>query len=292
MTAPERRLVVSADDFGASPEINHAVALAHRNGILTACGLMVAAPCAREAVQIAQTMPSLDVGLHLTLSDGRPCLPRSELSHFSGADGRFPSSATAVAIRLSLDGRARAQCAAEIEAQFSAFEATRLLRTHWDGHQHIHLHPFAWRTATRHALAAGCRWVRLPNEPWRPTSMQGFALRRTEHVLLRAMARWARTDAARTGLRVADHVFGQVESGRMTERSWLGLLAALPQGVTEVYCHPGSIYELRQRRFASGDGSELEALLSTRVRQAMNAAGARLVSFGMADAEQGAGGTR
>ncbi len=290
MTAAARRLIVSADDFGAGPEINRAVGRAHRDGILTACGLMVAAPHAHEAVEMAQATPGLDVGLHLTLSDGRPCLPQGAAYRLTSPHGHFPSSAAAAGLRLSIDGRVRAQCAAEIEAQFAAFKATKLRLTHWNGHQHIHLHPFVWRTATRHALAAGCRWVRLPHEPWQPVTSHGRAVRRTEWILLRAMARRTRTEAARQGLHAADHVFGQVESGRMTEATWLGILRALPEGLTEVYCHPGSAYEARQRRFTCGGGSELEALISTSVRDAVGTSGARLVSFRAPEGRQAAGG--
>lgn len=279
MIAPGRRLIVSADDFGSSPSVNDAVATAHRDGIVTACGLMVAAPHSREAVKVALSTPSLDVGLHLTLSDGRPCLPQGAVPRLVGPRGRFLPSAAAAGLRLSFDRRAAAQCASEVEAQFAAFDATGLRLTHWDGHQHIHLHPAVWRAATRLALAAGCRWVRLPHEPWRPRTRYGLALRRTEWILLRAMAPWARADAARLGLCTTDHVFGQVEGGRMTEQTWLSVLGALPQGLTEVYCHPGSEYEARQRWFAGGDGSELSALLSAGVRRAVGAADARLTSF-------------
>ncbi len=39
-----KRLVVTSDDFGLSPQVNDAVERAHRDGILTAASLMVSAP--------------------------------------------------------------------------------------------------------------------------------------------------------------------------------------------------------------------------------------------------------
>ncbi|MBM3571315.1 MAG: ChbG/HpnK family deacetylase, partial [Alphaproteobacteria bacterium] len=41
-----KRLIVTADDFGASPAVNEAVETAHRQGILSAASLMVGAPAA------------------------------------------------------------------------------------------------------------------------------------------------------------------------------------------------------------------------------------------------------
>ena len=69
-----KRLVVTADDFGLSLEVNEAVRRAHREGILTCASLMMGAPAVDEAVAIARA-EGLPVGLHLTLVDGRPVLP-------------------------------------------------------------------------------------------------------------------------------------------------------------------------------------------------------------------------
>ena len=53
-----KRLVVTADDFGAAREVNEAIEIAHTRGILTATSLMVAAPAAAEAVCLpARTRP-------------------------------------------------------------------------------------------------------------------------------------------------------------------------------------------------------------------------------------------
>ena len=69
-----KRLIVTADDFGASPEVNDAVEQAHRDGILTAASLMVAGKAAADAVARARALPTLGVGLHIVLVEGRPVL--------------------------------------------------------------------------------------------------------------------------------------------------------------------------------------------------------------------------
>ena len=48
-----KRLIVTADDFGAAVEVNEAVERAHRGGILSAASLMVAGPAANDAVRRA-----------------------------------------------------------------------------------------------------------------------------------------------------------------------------------------------------------------------------------------------
>ncbi|MFZ1099115.1 MAG: ChbG/HpnK family deacetylase, partial [Steroidobacteraceae bacterium] len=57
-------LIVTADDFGAAREVNDAVEIGHRRGILTAASLMIGAPAAADAVARARRLPTLRVGLH------------------------------------------------------------------------------------------------------------------------------------------------------------------------------------------------------------------------------------
>jgi len=76
-----KRLIVTADDFGVAREVNDAVEAAHRGGVLTAASLMVAAPAAADAIARARRLPSLRVGLHVVLVEGRPLLPASAVTH-------------------------------------------------------------------------------------------------------------------------------------------------------------------------------------------------------------------
>ena len=76
-----KSLVITSDDFGAAPEVNEAVEQAHRDGVLTAASLMVAAPGAADAVERAKRLPSLGVGLHVVLVEGKPALPPEVVRH-------------------------------------------------------------------------------------------------------------------------------------------------------------------------------------------------------------------
>src|SRR6266581_9597373 len=97
--APARRLIVTADDFGAEIAINEAVEAAARDGILTCASLMVGAPAAADAVARARRLPGLRVGLHLVLIDGSPVLPPGDIPALVGADGRFDSNQIRTGLR-------------------------------------------------------------------------------------------------------------------------------------------------------------------------------------------------
>jgi predicted glycoside hydrolase/deacetylase ChbG (UPF0249 family) len=62
-------LIVNADDFGYSKEINKGIAYAHKNGVVTSTSLMINAPATKEACLIIKNLPRLGVGLHFVFID-------------------------------------------------------------------------------------------------------------------------------------------------------------------------------------------------------------------------------
>jgi hopanoid biosynthesis associated protein HpnK len=233
-------LIVTADDFGVAREVNDAVEAAHRGGILTAASLMVAAPAAADAIARARRMPSLRVGLHVVLVEGRPVLPASAVTHLVDGNGRFRSNIAALGTVLSFSRQARRQLAAEITAQFEAFRATGLSLDHCNAHKHFHLHPVVGGLIAAIGGRCGLRAVRIPLEPthvlrkierltpWAPALLTApFAL------LLRRRFRAA-------GLLAPDRIFGLRWSGRMTRERLAGLIRNLPNGLSEIYLHPAT----------------------------------------------------
>src|SRR5262245_58080213 len=162
-----KRLIITADDFGASLPINEAVETAHRHGVLSAASLMVGAPAMADAVQRARRLPALGVGLHLTLVDGNAVLPPRQIPSLVGRDARFGNDPVRFGIKLFLSPKLQAQAEAEIRAQFERFRATGLPLDHVNGHQHFHMHPVLTRIIARIAPDFGSPPVRIPLEPLR-----------------------------------------------------------------------------------------------------------------------------
>ncbi len=57
MTKRGPGLIITADDFGLHESVNQAVERAHREGVLSAASLMVAAPAAADAIARARAFP-------------------------------------------------------------------------------------------------------------------------------------------------------------------------------------------------------------------------------------------
>ncbi len=198
---------------------------------------MVAAPAAADAVRRARALPDLRVGLHLVVIEGPAVLPPSAIPDLVDARGWFPSGQLRLGLDYALRPRIRRQLAAEIRAQFAAFAATGLTLAHADAHKHMHLHPVVGRLMLDIGREFGLTRVRVPAEP--PAVLARCGTRVGAGA--RALYYWTRvlrSQVSAAGMTTTDHCFGIAWSGHMTQRRLRSLLAALPEGESEIYFHP------------------------------------------------------
>ena len=235
-----KRLIVTADDFGAAVEVNEAVERAHRDGILSAASLMVSGAAAADAVARAKRLPSLRVGLHLVLVEGKPVLPVAQVPDLVDSSGQFRTDMARAGAAMFFLPKVRAQLKAEIEAQFAAFAATGLTLDHVNAHKHFHLHPTIARLMVEGAKAHGAWGARVPLEP--QDVLARIETRKTSGVvvLTTPFARALRGRFRKAGIAAPDQVFGLAWSGAMTADRLAGVIRELPDGLTEIYTHPAT----------------------------------------------------
>ncbi len=255
----ERRLVVTADDFGESSSINAAVIRAHQDGILTTASLMVNGGAAAEAVELARQNPLLGVGLHLTLVRGRSCLGRHQLGDLVDAQSRFSERPVLAGLRYFFHHRWHGWLEDEVAAQFARFRATGLVLDHVNGHLHFHLHPTVLRILIRRRQEWGVRALRLTRDPWRINvrlSSGRYAYRLSHFLVFQALAAWVEPRLKANQLVHTDRVFGLLQNGRVDAQYVGRLIEDLPPGNSELYAHP-SLEDV---------GGEFEALSTPRMR--------------------------
>lgn len=238
-----KRVIVTADDFGRCLPINEAVDDAHRNGILTSASLMVGGDAMADAVERAKALPKLAVGLHVTLVDGKPVLPPEQIPALVTQDGRFSSDVVRLGARIYFDKAVQAQVRAELRAQFQRYHASGLFLDHVDSHHHYHLHPTVFAIMLELAVEFGAPAIRIPYEPplasWRARGDKPGKRLATGLFHWRATGKMRRL-AAEAGLKTNDQVFGFADSGEMDAAHIGDFLDHLPDGVTELYCHPAT----------------------------------------------------
>ena len=245
-----RRLVVNADDFGRSSSINHAVARAHREGILTTASLMVEEPAFTEAVALAKENPRLGVGLHLSLS----------------------SCPVSAGFRFFFKRSLRPQLKAQIRGQLDKFIATGLTLDHVNSHHHLHMHPTVIGILLECLRDLNITRVRLTWEPFwiNVRRVAGRRFRNFSHAMIyTVLARRARRAFCQQRIRHPQFVFGLMQNHAVDEAYLNQLLPALPAGDSELYSHP-SMDEFRH---------EFEALVSPRVVELVKRLGIGLIRY-------------
>jgi hopanoid biosynthesis associated protein HpnK len=213
--------------------------------------------------------------------DGRPVLPPDQVPDLVDRRGAFDVRLVRAGMRFFFLPRVRRQLAAEIRAQFAAFQATGLALDHVNAHRHLHLHPTVLSLVLAIGRDYGLRAVRVPLEPlgaaWRLGGMEGRgrAVPLGRALVAAPWARLMRWRLRRAGVLSNDCIFGLSTSGTMTEATVLRILEGLPSGLAELYFHPATANHptvalpLPTARHAA----ELAALTSPRVRAALAAAG-------------------
>jgi hopanoid biosynthesis associated protein HpnK len=269
------KVIVTADDFGFSSEVNRAVLRAHREGVLTSASLMVTGDAVDEAVEIARANPSLAVGLHLALSRARSALPREAVPDLVDSDRMFPNGAVSAGLRLYFSRRARTQLRAEIEAQFEAFARHGIPLSHVDGHQHLHAHPAVLPIVTELASRQGAQGLRIPSEPL----LASLRADRSRPVYKLAVAlghAFVRGFGSRSPRGSCQLVIGSMMSGGMTDDYVISMLSASRVQVSEVFFHPCE--EESGEPYGPNPG-DLRALLSPRLKEFLTSSDYELTTY-------------
>jgi len=273
-----KNLIITADDFGAARQVNDAVLETHAHGVLTAASLMVGAPAAADAVARARATPSLRVGLHLVLVDGKPVLPPSQIPDLVDGKGEFRNDMARAGAAMFFRPSVQKQVEAEIAAQFDAFRATGLHFDHVNAHKHFHLHPTIAALMVKYAVRHGVKGARVPLEPQGVLAQIEPRKAWAVAMITRSFGEKLRRRFARAGIAAPDQVFGLAWSGAMTAPRLKGIVENLPAGLTEIYLHPATgPYPGSAPGYAYGD--ERAALLNPAVIAATQGQDIRLGGF-------------
>jgi hopanoid biosynthesis associated protein HpnK len=279
-----KELIINADDFGLSSGANRAVIRAWREGILTSASLMAGGNTFDEAVALARENPGLQVGLHLTLVQGRAVLPYEKFPSIVDGAGNFTDDPVHAGMRYFFVKALRRQLYREIEAQIVKFRETGLSLSHVDGHLNIHMHPVVFDILCELMPKHGITSFRLSRErlgvdlKLAPRRFLGKAV--DAFIFSRLAARCC-PELDRRGIGYAVEVKGLLNSGRMTEEYFLKALDIIQDGVTEIYFHPGCLPddELQRRMPDYRHEEELAALTSPRVLEKIRARGITLRNY-------------
>ena len=238
-----KRLIVTADDVGLHRGMTEGAIRAHKEGIVTACCNSATGRDFEDAVARLRDVPSLEVGVHLTLVEEKSLttgrtMPRNHTAFvFAGKDVE-----------------------PELRAQIERVRHSGLHITHLNGHQHLHLWPTVFPIVTKLALEYGIRYVRRVSDRGGRAGLG----RRIAIGMLRFLGRGGTND----------RTIGVAEAGHLTS---VEPLLDHVDGLTELVTHPGVAVDAYPHWRYDWD-SETRALCDPGLRVAMSMRGIALVT--------------
>jgi predicted glycoside hydrolase/deacetylase ChbG (UPF0249 family) len=273
---PRKQLVVNADDFGFTPDVNAGIVEAHRDGILTAATLMANGDAFEDAVRLARQTPGLDIGCHLVLIGGHSLLTKQA----------FPATVAQLVAALATR---RIRVYDELAAQMHRIVDAGVRPSHLDTHKHTHLAPPVLDAVARLAEEFGVRWVRRPFD-FPLNALRGGVprLKRLTSDALGLLRRRFHRVLASHGCRTTDHFAGFQITGRFQTAELVELMSVIPPGSTELMVHPGRCgpaLRAARTRLKESREAELAALVAPEVRQATLRHGITLVNYAALGAE-------
>jgi predicted glycoside hydrolase/deacetylase ChbG (UPF0249 family) len=273
-----KRLIVNADDFGHTPGLSKGILEGHRHGIVTSASVMVGALDSVEAIRTARvSAPRLGLGVHLAITGRgkRPLLLPEQVPSLLQSDGTFFPLSMWLARYSQFSTQEIAQ---EFAAQCAWFVTVAgQAPDHLDSHHHI-----AYRHAG--ALAALFQLADTYGVPVRGAGSDDAGLQELLQPVpepQRAGARqaikalWAKRAPVHP-----DHLVTSFYETGANVDELLAILANLPEGVTELMCHPGYADTTLISEYTTMREVELSVLTDARVRTLIATQGIKLINFG------------
>jgi len=286
-----KNLIVNADDLGWTGGVNRGILDAFRRGIVTSTSLLANGSAFLEAAKAAKSAPGLGVGVHLNLSDGDPVADHESVTSLLNDKGEFADGPESLLLKRARRGLVLDEVEEEWDAQIQKVRDAGIRPTHLDGHKHVHMLPGLFEIALRLAKKHGIEAVRVSLEESSLRAALAFGEKHRAGIVmkqgvqaraLKLLARDARQQAARAGIATADYFCGIAQTGELTRQGVERLLTSLPEGTTELMCHPGYADEALQKtatRLQASRQKELDILTDTRIRNLVASQGIRLIDY-------------
>lgn len=286
-----KNLIVNADDLGWTSGVNRGIAEAHRRGLVMSTSLLANGRAFADGATVAQNNPDLGVGVHLNLSDGPPTAPAAAVKSLLNEAGELEGGPESWLLKIAKRRLLPEDVEREWDAQIQKVRDAGIQPSHLDGHKHVHMLPGLFEIALRLAKKHGIRAIRVSHEDSKLRAILSAGKDQKTSVLvkqgvqargLKLLARDAKDMAHRAGIASTDYFCGIAQTGVLMREGVEGLLQILPEGTTELMCHPGyADEELRQTltRLQESRQAELAMLTDASIRKLVATQGIRLINF-------------
>jgi hypothetical protein len=157
------RLMITCDDAALSQGIDQSAAQLYQQGMVSSASLMTNFPQVEDAFTHYANYPSLELGVHLNLSDGKPLTDIARHSELVRGSGKFHNRFLLFAYAAFPSDKLLAIMREEMVAQIEVFMQAGLQPAHLTTHCHFHVFPSVRNLIYELAETYEVQWVRNSN---------------------------------------------------------------------------------------------------------------------------------
>jgi len=287
-----KQLIVNADDFGLTENVNKGIWDSHCDGIVTSTTLLANGMAFEDAVAEGKRIHELGIGVHLNLTEGKPVADATKIPTLVDRGGRLHMAPARLWAGIAAGQVSLSDIERELRAQVTKIVHAGIRPTHFDGHKHVHVLPRVSEVVIRLAREFHVPAVRCPQEELahasgtlvdgglsRPSTLKQSLVSRAVSL----MAGNFRMKLARAGLLTPTHFFGISRTGFLDADGIRQILENLPEGASELMCHPGYLdvdLERSGTRLLTEREVEIQGLTAASVRNLVESTGIQLLNYG------------
>lgn len=272
----KKRVIINSDDFGLTKGVNKGIIEVIEAGILTSTSVMTNMPYYRDIIPFKD---KIGVGIHLTLTEGKPVLSSVKVPTLVDEHGSFHdySVVTKKAVYSTFSTK---ELAEEFSAQIQKLIDIGIKPSHIDSHESFFKYPFFIPVIKELARAYNIKGIRT----YSPRRFDFKRLLNPKRSLISVLLLYQKKMWINAGFHVTDKIDSLNKSGLTYQQAIKKLkqiMDDLPDGVLEIVVHPG---------YCNGDNTplggyvyereaELQALLSKEFKETLVTSGIRLISY-------------
>ncbi len=269
-----KKLIVNADDFGMSRKINEGIIKAYKGGIVTSTTIMTNMPGFEKTVQLLRKHDDLGVGIHLNLTENYPVVKC--LNNIINKDKELINANIKKALMQNLN---LTEIETELEAQIIRGQNSGLGITHLDSHKHVHVLPGIQKVVLKLAKKFRIPKIRSPSDRVINSKLI-FTKQYLKRLLINYYALKFKKNLRILNVKTPSNFFGILETGKLNIRNLANVIKHIPDGTSELMCHPGYLdYSIKGSLVRSRE-TELKALLSPKIKQIIKRKGIHLINYG------------
>ena len=236
-----KKVIINADDFGLTKEINESVKLGYQSGLITSASIITNTEHFCHAVDVVlPQIKNIDLGFHFNIVEGKSLTHPSLLCDDKGF---FNNSYVDLLFKMN-NKNVLLQMEQEFEAQIE-----RILKyheiSHLDSHVHIHSIPSIFKLFIKMAKKYNIKYIRLQKEiPYciiRKSLNKKYMINIIKNILLNSFSFInSKVLKNESDIKTNDYLIGVLYTGFMDENTIINGLKCIKKenSIVEIILHP------------------------------------------------------